>query len=293
MLFQIGEFARLSRVSVKTLRYYDDIGLLRPSQVDQFTNYRYYTVEQLARIHRIMALKELGLSLDQIGQMLDSDLSREQLQGMFALKQTELQQQLHDSRMRLAQVEFRLRMLKMEEEMLTIDIKVVEVAPLTGLTDRSKSHVEANTLNLGSGSEAGAARGRLFMEAVSRYKLPFNPPVAILYDFDPEADYWDVKTVLPLDTKPDEDIVLSDSTIMPWETIPGLPLAATYIFNGLYDQIPEQFLVVERWMAENGYRRGQQTRVIFHRGPMHFGPQAEFVSEIQVEILPKTEEVQE
>ena len=63
MLLKIGDFARLSRVSVKTLRYYDEIGLLTSSEVDPFTNYRYYTVDQLARIHRIMALKELGLSI--------------------------------------------------------------------------------------------------------------------------------------------------------------------------------------------------------------------------------------
>lgn len=292
MLLKIGDFARLSRVSVKTLRYYDEIGLLVSSEVDPFTNYRYYTVDQLARIHRIMALKELGLSLEQIKQMLDSDLSLEQIQGMFELRRAELEQHVQETQARLAQVQFRLRMLKVEDQMPTIDIQVREVAPFTGLTDRQKLRIQPDTLNLGRGSNEAAARGSLYLEAAARYKLPFNPPVTIYYDLDFDAEYWDGKTILPMDAKPDEDIVLTDQTVMQWETIPGLPLAATYIFSGPYDQVPEQLLVVERWMAENGYHRGQQTRAIFHRGPMHFGPQNEFVTEVQIEILPESGEVQ-
>ena len=290
MLLKIGDFARLSRVSVKTLRYYDEIGLLVSSEVDAFTNYRYYTVDQLARIHRIMALRELGLSLEQIKQMLDADLSVEQIQGMFELRKAELEQHVHETQARLAQVQFRLRMLKVEDQMPTIDIQVTEVAPFTGLTDRQRFRVEPDTLNLGSGSETPAARGRMYLEALTHHKLPLNPPVAIYYNLDFEAEYVDNKTILPLESKPDEEIVLADNTVMLWETILGLPQAAAYIFTGPYDHLPEQLLVVERWMAENGYQRGEQARAIFHRGPMHFGPQNEFVTEVQIEILPKSEE---
>jgi DNA-binding transcriptional MerR regulator/effector-binding domain-containing protein len=290
MLLKIGDFARLSRVSVKTLRYYADIGLLKPWQVDQFSNYRYYAVDQLALIHRIVAYKELGLSLEQVKHMLDADLSLEQIQGMFELRAAELQQHIHDAAARLGQVQFRLRMLRMEAQMPTIDIQVTEVTPFTGLTNRGKIRVQPDTLNLGPNSEEDAARGRLLLEALSRYNLTFNPPVTIFYNFDPLAAYWDAKTILPLDTKPSEEIVLSDNTVLQWETIPGLPQAATYIFKGPYSQVPEQLLVVERWIAENGYHRGQQSRAIYHRGPMHFGPQHEFVTEIQIEIFPKAEE---
>ncbi len=66
-MLKIGEFAQLSQVTIKTLHHYSDIGLFEPAHVDPWTNYRYYTIEQLPRIHRIMALKEAGLSLDQIG----------------------------------------------------------------------------------------------------------------------------------------------------------------------------------------------------------------------------------
>jgi hypothetical protein len=165
------------------------------------------------------------------------------------------------------------------------------VAPITGLTDRQKLRVQPDLLNLGSGSGEQAARGRMYLDAGSHYGLHLSgPPVSIYYDLDFEAEYWDAKVVLPLEAKPNQDIVLADNTVMQWETIPGLPQAAIYIFSGQYSQLPEQLLVVERWMSENGYRRGQQSRAVFHRGPMHFGPQSEFVTEIQIEILPRSEE---
>ena len=76
-MLRISEFSRLTMVPAKTLRYYDDIGLLKPMRVDEWTGYRYYSVEQLPRLNRILALKALGLSLEQIGRLLDDDLSAE------------------------------------------------------------------------------------------------------------------------------------------------------------------------------------------------------------------------
>jgi DNA-binding transcriptional MerR regulator len=70
-MFKIGDFSRFSRVTVKMLRHYDEIGLLKPARVDPFTGYRYYTADQLPRLNRIIALKDLGFTLEQIGSLLD------------------------------------------------------------------------------------------------------------------------------------------------------------------------------------------------------------------------------
>lgn len=77
-MFQIGQFARLSQVSAKALRHWDEIGLLRPARVDRQTEYRYYSGVQLPRVQRILSLRELGLSLAQVGEVLDRDLSSDQ-----------------------------------------------------------------------------------------------------------------------------------------------------------------------------------------------------------------------
>jgi DNA-binding transcriptional MerR regulator len=91
-MLKIGDFARLGQVTVKTLHHYDDLGLLRPAHIDASTSYRYYLLEQLPRLHRIMALKELGLSLEQIGLLLDEEVPTEQIRGMLRLKRAEIQQ---------------------------------------------------------------------------------------------------------------------------------------------------------------------------------------------------------
>ncbi|MCK4450116.1 MAG: MerR family transcriptional regulator, partial [Anaerolineae bacterium] len=101
-MFKIGDFSRISQVSVKTLRYYDEIGLLKPAHVDRFIGYRYYSVDQLGRLHRILALKGLGLSLEQVTRLLDDHLTSEQIRGMLRMKRAEMQQRVEEERERLA-----------------------------------------------------------------------------------------------------------------------------------------------------------------------------------------------
>jgi len=106
-MIRIGDFSKLSRVTVKTLRYYDQVGLLKPARVDHFTGYRYYTYEQLPRLNRILALKDLGFSLEEIGQFLTNDLTPEQMRGMLKLRQAEIRQCVQDETERFANAQAR------------------------------------------------------------------------------------------------------------------------------------------------------------------------------------------
>jgi DNA-binding transcriptional MerR regulator len=130
-MFRIGEFTKLSHVTVKTLRYYDRIGLLRPAEVDRFTNYRYYSASQLPRLNRILALKGLGLSLDQIGRLLENDLPPEQIRGMLRLKQIEIRERLDQEQARLALVEQRLEQIEQEEAMPREEVAIKDIPSQT------------------------------------------------------------------------------------------------------------------------------------------------------------------
>ncbi|MFN8563642.1 MAG: helix-turn-helix domain-containing protein [Anaerolineae bacterium] len=136
-MLKIGDFSRISQVTIKALRLYDTLGLLQPASIDPFTGYRYYTLDQLADIHRIIALKEMGLSLDQIRELLSSDLPLDQLRGMLRLKRAELEQRIDEETMRLRQAEFRLRQLELEETMPTLDVVIKKVEPFYALTVRA------------------------------------------------------------------------------------------------------------------------------------------------------------
>ncbi|MCA9971180.1 MAG: MerR family transcriptional regulator, partial [Anaerolineales bacterium] len=93
-MFKIGDFSKLGQVSTRMLRHYDNLGLLVPDHVDEWTGYRYYSLQQLARLHRIVALKEMGLSLQQIAMLQGAadTLPTAPLRGMLALKRAKLAQ---------------------------------------------------------------------------------------------------------------------------------------------------------------------------------------------------------
>ena len=118
-MLKIGDFSRLSQVSVKTLRYYDEVALLKPTQVDEVSGYRYYSVAQLRQLHRILALRDLGFSLDQIGYVLEADLSIEELRGMLRLRRAEQQQRLLKEQERLDRVEALIQLIHQENTVNT------------------------------------------------------------------------------------------------------------------------------------------------------------------------------
>src|ERR1700678_796380 len=93
-MYGIGTVARLAGVSVRTLRHYGDLGLLKPAHVDPLTGYRYYTPEQVLRLHRILVLRDLGVPLAGIGQLLEDDVTVEQLRGILRLRQAEARSRL-------------------------------------------------------------------------------------------------------------------------------------------------------------------------------------------------------
>jgi len=111
-MIRIGDFSKLSRVSIKALRLYDEMGLLKPVDVDRFTGYRYYEFNQLPRLYRILALKDLGFSLEEIGRLLESDVPVEQMRGMLRLRQAEIRQRMEAEEARLERVELWLRVIE-------------------------------------------------------------------------------------------------------------------------------------------------------------------------------------
>jgi DNA-binding transcriptional MerR regulator len=128
-MLTIGAFARLGGVSVRALRHYEQLGVLVPQTIDPATGYRYYKAAQLARLHRIQALQDLGLSLQQLAPLLDDQLSAEQLSGMLVLTRAQLAEQVAEHQARLARVEQRLRYIELEDDM-SIDMVIKQMPAL-------------------------------------------------------------------------------------------------------------------------------------------------------------------
>jgi DNA-binding transcriptional MerR regulator len=111
-MFRIGDFSRIARVSARLLRFYDELGLLAPAHADENTGYRYYAISQLAELNRILVLKDLGFNLDQIRDILRSNVSPTELRNMLLLRRNDVEQTLALEARRLKQIETRITQLE-------------------------------------------------------------------------------------------------------------------------------------------------------------------------------------
>ena len=116
-MLKIGEFSKLSRVSVRMLRHYDEIGLLKPAEIDRFTDYRYYREDQLPIAGRIAALKDMGFSLADIVRILEAYDDREKLDQFFSARQEELKALSKDTAYKLTLLDAARKRLRKEEDM--------------------------------------------------------------------------------------------------------------------------------------------------------------------------------
>ena len=124
-MFGIGQFAQIAKVSVRTLRHYDEVGLLRPAAVDPTTGYRSYAAGQLRDLNRILVLKDLGLTLAEITRILEPGISNAELLGMLRLRQAESERKAQSERQRLARVQARIELLAKEPNMSGITSAIV------------------------------------------------------------------------------------------------------------------------------------------------------------------------
>lgn len=109
-MYTVGEFAMLAQVSKRLLRYYDQIDLLKPDHISS-GGYRYYTAEQMRHLNQILALKELGFSLEEIQTYLYDNITHHELQSLLSAKKMEAEQQVQAELQRLRKIEARLRMI--------------------------------------------------------------------------------------------------------------------------------------------------------------------------------------
>lgn len=242
-MFTIGDFARHGRVSVRMLRHYDALGLLQPAAVDQATGYRYYEGRQLDQLNRIVALKELGFSLRQVGDILRDEVDVAELRGMLTLRRAELADQVAWDKARLAQVEARLRLLEEDGSMPIKEVHVksipaVRVAELTaraaGFDPQAISPV-VRPLFADLGKRVGAAGLRV------------TAPAIAYYEGEDDGDGVVVHAALPVATEAkdgfDFDVV----------DLPTIDRAATVVHEGSMDEVMPTVQALVSWIEGNGY----------------------------------------
>lgn len=271
-MFKIGEFSRVCRVPVSALRYYADIGLLQPSHTDPFTGYRYYSAAQLPRLNRILALKELGLSLEQITAMLNDALSADEIRGMLRLKKAEMQQQVAEQQARLDRLEARLRLIEQEGKMPEQEVVLKPIEAL---------HVMAIRETIGTPEQVGALMGECFGALMPAGIQITGAPMSIYYDEEFKPDNLDVEIAFPTARGTADRVSLGGGRAITAHELPAVETAACIIHKGDYQLLGNTYAAVARWIEENGYRIVGPPREVYLTAP---GDPAGLLTEIQYPV---------
>jgi DNA-binding transcriptional MerR regulator len=251
-MFSIGDFASHGRVSVRMLRHYDAIGLLRPAHVDAATGYRSYQAAQLARLNRVVALKELGFTLTEVQSIVDDEVSPEELRGMLRLRQTELRSRIDADAARLRQVEARLRIIETEGTMPSEDIQIkslpaVRVAEVTGVAGGFEP------------ASIGPVIQPLYDQlcvALDRAGVVPTGPALAWYEDAPDGGVL-VHAGLPVAADPGEyeGFTVTD--------LPAVEHAATIVHRGSMDDVMPTIQTLAQWIEANGYKSAGYNRELY------------------------------
>lgn len=278
-MYKISDFARLSRISAKMLRHYDEIGLLRPAHVDPDTDYRFYTAEQLPRLHRIVVLKDLGFTLQQIATLLDDGLTPEQIKGMLKLRRAEVEQRIQAEQLRLAEIAARLSQIECEGQPLIYDVvlRPVEATPVA--------------IAQGIAYDDAAVAGLLDEVEwyVGRHRARASRPATVVYhSCDPGV--MQIEVAVPLSSAlPGNGRVRSSE-------LPNIQLMACLVHTGDDASLVPAHAALMEWIAAHGYRIAGPTRELYlryapqappHLPPTFVAPQPDAaITEYQIPIVP-------
>lgn len=251
-MLNIGDFARLGQVSPRMLRHYDEIGLLRPERVDAQTGYRSYAVAQLARLHRLLALRDLGFSLDQVHEFLDDDPPLDQLRGMLRIRQAQIEQTVADEQARLGRVEAHLQALERTESVSNLNVVVKKTEPLRV--------AEASDTAAGFGPELGPVLGRLYPQVLAYLGEAGAHPGRCVAWYDEPTDDGSVKVHAGFDVG--NQMVDGSSGVR----VVDLPIVkvASVVHRGSMDGIGPVYEALVRWIEDSGYRLAGRSRELYH-----------------------------
>lgn len=273
-MFTVGEFSQLAQVSKRLLRYYDEIGLLKPMHTDRFTSYRYYSAEQMSHLNRILALKDLGFSLDQIQRIVRENVSTDEIHGMLLLKKAEIEQQVQGELQRIRTIESRLQAIRNAEASrpLNVVLKHTPVQPVLSVRTVVESF------------EAGLALFGQIMRTLpekSIYGLRF----CICHsDGFVERDL-DVEMGRLLETQSHPPVPLYGDLHLRFRALEAHATMATSVVQGALETIHTGYMEIGTWAEVNGYRLAGIPREITLQAPQE-ADGSDLITEIQFPVEP-------
>lgn len=268
-MFKIGDFARLNRVTVKTLRHYDSIGLLQPEKVDNFTGYRYYSASQMPRLNRVLTLKDIGFSLDEIALILDKNMDSERLQTLLELKHVEIADKIKAEQERLSRVENLMKICKQEAFSMSYNIVLKDIEPrrVAALRDTIPNYSE---------------QGHLWEELgghIRQHGAKIVPPCMVIYH-DPgyKEESVDAEVVEPIIGE------LPDTDRIKVKVLEGVKEMAAVVHKGPFQTLHMAYSAISKWIEDNRYEIIGAQRELYIKGEWLTDDPNEYITEIQFPV---------
>jgi len=257
-VFKIGEFSRIARVSARQLRFYDELGLLKPGVVDATTGYRFYTTAQLQRLNRILVLKDLGLSLEQIGGVIDEEASADQLRAMLLVRRSDAERALAEEAARLKLIESRIAQL--DAGAAALDDVLIRAEParrVITLRDTLSSFVEARVI---IGQLAQTLPKHLPRDVLGTL-------IGIAHSAEFEPDAIDVELGFVLNGEPPAQLPVLGARRLAVRELAAVPHMAVCVRVGLPEHAHLITGKIGQFVEANGYRLAGPGREVFLRPP--------------------------
>jgi len=274
-VFKIGDFSRVARVSCRLLRYYDELGLLKPADVERGSGYRYYSASQLPRLNRILVLRDLGLSLEEIAGIVDSNVGASELRALLTKRRAQVEEAVAAESARLRQIESRIAQIDSEND-LAVDDVVIRPEPAhrilsTRATVASFMAARARLRDINAFVRAHVARDSL------------GPLLGIVHSPEFEPDSIDIELGFILQDGEPGDLRLPDGAPLSVRELPAAMRMASCVRVGLPEQAHLITGKIGRYVEAMGFQFAGPGREVFLQPP-RFDRMEESVVEMQFPI---------
>jgi DNA-binding transcriptional MerR regulator len=266
-MIKIGDFARLAGISINALRHYDEEGLLSPCFVHPDSGYRYFESEQLRQLHRILLLKELGLSLSEIREVNREALSVDEMKPLLARKRADAESRIMVASDQIRKIDHHLSTIEKEYSMSQLEVIRKTVTAIS---------VAAIHLEIATNDQVGEVLGLAYCELyefLEQNQLASRGPCLAVWESSPK-DLVDesVDAAVPVDSRPIEHPRIAIKMLPPVEV-------AAVVHVGPFSEFRQCHVALSEWLAANHCKLDGPYREIYHTAP---GPNA--TTEVQYPI---------
>lgn len=269
-MFRIGDFSKLTQVSVRMLRYYDALGLFKPTEVDLFTGYRYYSARQISRLNQIIALRDMGFLTAEIAAILEEAVDDDKLLWRLAEKKREIENTIACESEKLQRLENLMKSIGMESVSMNYEVTLKNVP----------SYKVASVREVIPAYDREGLLWKKLGEFADREKITCaGPCFAIYHDREYREADVDVEVVMCVDQ------LWEDAGGIRFRETEAVPCMAAMMVPGPFENIARACNALAEWVEKNGYEVNGTARQVCHKGPWNESNPENYLTEIQMPVV--------